>query len=322
MRILHKIKSFLKKKHLIASLTSKPIKKIFWYRDSYEDMLKFKRQQFNTRVAVLGSSPAKWAVDSEFATINRCTNWATAPQSIIDDFRVLKNYHSYLNKDGYVLLFFSHCRALMSDYGDASHFRKYHYILHPILNPFYDEKVYSQLRSEIDYPIYHAIKHPFMILKSFIKFDLLKRIPSNVLKNKMSDIDLEKDSERWMNGWKKEFGKNSFITPLNPNVKDSIEFNKKIILEIAKFCKDRDLQLVFVIPPITNILKKCFSEEFTKEALYNLMAPACNKFNIRILDYLNDREFQESSLFFNSFFLNKRGRKIFTKRLFEDLGLV
>ena len=310
----------MKKKHLIAYLVSKPIKKISWYKDSYGDILKFKRQKFNTHVAVLGSSPAKWAFDESVA--EACANWATAPQSILDDFRVLKNYHSYLSPNGFVLVFLFHCRALMQDYKEASHFKKFHYFLHPILNPFYDETIFLRLKKEIDYPIYYVISHPIRVLKSVIKRDVLKMVASNSITNKMSETQLEQDAEKWMSIWRKEFSEDSFSTPLKASVRESFEFNKQLILEIAEFCKERNLRLAFVIPPITNALKSKFSREFSQAALYELIAPAQKKYNIPLFDYLEDKELQDTDLYFNSFFLNKRGRKLFTEKLMANLKLL
>ena len=321
MSILRKIKSLLKKDHLVAFLASVPIKKLSWYKDTYGDLIKFKKQLFNTKVAVLGSSPAKWALD-EFVTGTTCANWATAPQSFSDDFRVLKNYHSYLSPNGIVLLFFSHCRGLMQDYKDASHFKKYHYFLHPILNPFYNECVYTQLKKEIDYPIFSILKHPLKVLKFIIKRDILKRNARNAIFNKMNESQLEQDAEKWILGWKKEFGESAFDAPLCARVQESVDYNKKLLLEMAEFCKERNLRLAFVIPPLTNALKSKFSDRFTQAALYDLMKPACEKYGIPVFDYLNDTELQDKDLFFNSFFLNKRGRKLFTEQLLKDVGVI
>ena len=95
-----------------------------------------------------------------------------------------------------------------------------------------------------------------------------------------------------------------------------------LILEMAEFCKERDLKLAFVIPPITNALKSKFSKEFSQAALYDLIAPAQEKYNIPLFDYLEDNDFQDVDLYFNSFFLNKRGRTMFTKKLLIDIEKV
>ena len=314
-----KIKALLKKEHFVAHLMSIPVKRMFWYKDTYGDLIKFKNQKFNTRFVVLGSSPAKWAFDESVAGPS-CANWATAPQSIADDFRVLKNYHSYISHNGFVFLFFSHCRGLKRDYSETSHFRKYHFFLHPILNPFYDEHVYTQLKNEIDFPICYVIRHPIKILKSFIKCDLLKRCTSDAVMNRMNEVQLEKDADKWISGWKKEFGEDVFEIPLRTCTQESVSFNKELILEIAEFCKERGLRLAFVIPPLTKTLKSKFSKEFTQTALYDLMAPAQKKYNIPLFDYLNDEELQDKDLYFNSFFLNRLGRKVFTRKLLENVG--
>ena len=40
------------------------------------------------------------------------------------------------------------------------------------------------------------------------------------------------------------------------------------------------------------------------------------------LDYSKESDLQKDELYFNSFFLNTMGRKIFTKRVLDDLHLV
>lgn len=302
----------------LASLISIPIKKTSWYKEAYGDMLKFKKQQFNTQFVVLGSSPAKYAFD-ESATDVKCANWATEPQSIADDFRILKNYHSYISPNGFVLLFLSHCRGLMRDYKESTHFRKYHYLLHPILNPYYEENVYCHLKNEIDYPVIYIIKHPLIFIRSVISKDILKHNINNLCTNQMDEKQLQQDAEKWMNCWKREFGENAFNTPLTKDVQNSLDFNKKLVLEIAEFCKERSLNLVFITTPITDSLKSNFTKEFTQKALYDLIAPAQKKYGIQLIDYLKNEEFENTNLYFNSFFLNKNGRKKFTLNLLDNL---
>ena len=319
MHLLKKINSFVLRKRSVVSVLNKVIKRTQWYKNSYGDVLKYKKVKFNTSLVVLGSSPAKWAFDVCVPEVE-CANWASMPQSIIDDFRILKNYHSYLSPNGLVLLFFSHCRGLKKDYGESSHFRNFHYFLHPILNPFYEERVYEQLKEEIDFPIYRAMEHPLELFKTIVKQDLLKRKPLwNSSRNCMDEDQLNDDAEKWIVGWKKEFGNTVFDVPLCGNVRKSIEFNKNVVCEMAEFCKERSLRLVFVVPPVTKNLKSRFSPSFTQAALYDLISPAQLKYGIPLFDYLDDETLQNADFYFNSFFLNKKGRKIFTDRLIKDL---
>ena len=43
---------------------------------------------------------------------------------------------------------------------------------------------------------------------------------------------------------------------------------------------------------------------------------------VLILDYSKESDLQKDELYFNSFFLNAMGRKVFTKRVLDDLHLV
>jgi hypothetical protein len=42
---------------------------------------------------------------------------------------------------------------------------------------------------------------------------------------------------------------------------------------------------------------------------------------VPLLDYSANKDLMASALYFNSFFLNHRGRQLFTKQVLKDLGL-
>lgn len=293
------------------------IKKSRWFDCAYGDAFKFRFQKFNTEIACLGSSPAKYAFDESIAP--HLANWASAPQSILDDFRILKNYHSYLKKDAYVLLSFSQCRALKYDYEESSHFKKFHYFLHPILNPFYNEDIYIQFKKEVEFPIRYAIKHPLKFAKLILKYDVLKLDGASATSNKMTNQEIEVDAKKWNDIWMKEFSLTSFNLPLKENLNESIDKNARILCDMAEFCKERSLNLVFIVLPVTNALKNVFPDSYNQKALYGVMEPARKKYGIKIIDFLGDEDFSKNDLYFNSFFLNKKGRTMFTKKLLKEL---
>lgn len=89
---------------------------------------------------------------------------------------------------------------------------------------------------------------------------------------------------------------------------------------LVDFCIERELKPVFVIPPVTQHLAKYYMQEFQETYIYSYLKTI--KRDVLILVNSKNLEFRNNdSLYFNSFFLNKKGRKLFTKRVLDDLGL-
>lgn len=93
----------------IASL---PIKKSVWYNslfvgadgETYPDNNWYrKHNERNFDLINLGSSGGKWAFDYSDFDI-KAMNWAQQPQTLLEDFNLLRNYHSILKKGGVVLI--------------------------------------------------------------------------------------------------------------------------------------------------------------------------------------------------------------------------
>ena len=65
-----------------------------WYRDHDER---------NFDVVNLGSSGGKWAC--AYADLNiKAMNWAQQPQTLLEDYNLLRHFHSILKRGGYVLI--------------------------------------------------------------------------------------------------------------------------------------------------------------------------------------------------------------------------
>ena len=65
-----------------------------WYR-SHEER--------NFDVVNLGSSGGKWAFDYADTAV-KGMNWAQQPQTLLEDYNLLRCYHSILRKGGYVII--------------------------------------------------------------------------------------------------------------------------------------------------------------------------------------------------------------------------
>lgn len=297
------------------------LKKTKWYDSIYGDCVKFKKQKFNTQVVNLGSSQGKYAFDySKISVLG--ANWAVAPQPLSDDFRILKNYHSYIKEGGYVLFPLCPFSGFVEDYADINHFRKCHYFLHPILNPHFSETIFQSMKREVEFPLLTVIKNPYKSLKGILKNDFLKRTFALKPFNPMNKVQLENDAANRIESWKKEFSLRNLSDALSSTNQNSIDFNNDLLCEIVDFCTERSLTPIVIIPPVTRQLSEAIPADFRQKTLYAMLKKAQDEKGLKVLDYFDDERFTDYSLYFNSFLLNAKGRELFTKQVLNDLGLL
>ena len=107
---------------------------------------------------------------------------------------------------------------------------------------------------------------------------------------------------------------------LNPKwdkyYQEAIDINRKIV----GFCLERELKPVFICVPLTKFLSSKIPDNVRKHLVTDFVNK-CNENEVPFLDYSEDDEFSNPSYYFNSFFLNLRGRKEFTKRVLNDLNI-
>ena len=89
---------------------------------------------------------------------------------------------------------------------------------------------------------------------------------------------------------------------------------------MVDFCLERGYKPVYVIPPVTKHLSNYFTSSFNETYIYSFLREVDR--NLLLLDYSKDENFQKDDLYFNSFFMNQKGREMFTKRVLKDLNLI
>ena len=137
----------------------------------------------------------------------------------------------------------------------------------------------------------------------------------------MNKETLEKDADQWIKGWKEQFNINDLDSKNIPEeIKIAIQNNAKTLSKMIDFCRERDLRLVFVLPPVTKILNSKFSSTFKELYIYSLF-DGSEKNDVQFLNYLDDERFSDDNYFFNSYFLNAKGRKLFTNQVLKDIKL-
>lgn len=306
-------------------LFSKPIKASFWYKNLFVD---FEHKRYpdnvwyrecderNFDVVNLGSSSAKWAFAWDSAGV-KGMNWANQPQTLIDDFRLLKNFHSILRKGGTVLITIMPFTGLNKQTGVMDTLKYLPTLYWDIVQ---DMPYINQARKLQAYPI--LMGKP--AIKAGLRHVLGRDKPQSDWRtlidyNPMSGEELEKDAAQWMNGWAKQFGISDFEAPLTADNQAGREVRINVMRALVDFIVERGYRPIWVLPPVTKHLSKFFTPKFRETYINSFLREVAR--NVKFLDYTADAELHDDSLYFNSFFLNKRGAHLFTKRVLADIGI-
>lgn len=305
-------------------IANKLVKKTNWWKNQYLATEQFVSNAGyrdnivrNYDIANLGSNPAHFAFFYEDV---KGQSWATGSQGQDMDFEVLKYFHSYLKRGATVIIPIMPFTAISpflkerADYWGLEYYSKFAKILDG-----------SQIRSLPNGKILsYYLLFPLLFNWKAVRF-LIHDVNSDTrymyTEQPLMKMELEQDASNWIKSWLKEFN----LRSLNDVKADfwkkyydeAIEINKTIV----NFCLERDLKPVFLCIPMTKHLSSLFSEDFYQYMIKDFVNYA-NLQKIPFLDYTNDERFQDDNLYFNSFFFNLRGRKIFTKQVLRDLRLV
>nr|WP_308757655.1 hypothetical protein [uncultured Bacteroides sp.] len=239
-------------------------------------------------------------------------NWSTGLQTTYENFGVLKKYHGNINECGFVIFTLAPLGTILktTDF-DRWHRVKYCYILPEFLNR--KEKLF------VRYPLF---MDPVFSIKALLGAFLgcvEKDSRLEVACQRLDKRKLKVDAQMWVDGWKKQFGISDLNAPLSTQNMEKQHVVIKLYQEIIEFVVQRGYKPVFVMPPVTRELGGYFSNTFFENYIY----PFTDSFkDVHFLNYFNDPDFNDPNLYFNSFFLNLNGRKVFTQRVLADLNLI
>jgi hypothetical protein len=301
----------------VILVLNKLVQRTYWYKNQLADGLKFRKQiLFDLDICNLGSNSGKFAFSYEETGL-KGENWAVGPQTLSYDFRVLKNYFSYL-KEGATVLFplcpFSGC---VREYGDDAVNHKYYSFLHPVLILNYSQCTKEKVMRFVNTPFQYS---PLTAIKRLIK-DVPAANDILLSTNSMDVESFEKDANKYLDKWKLEFSISDLDAQVSEQNRDCIGYNTNLLTEMISFCLERNLKPVFVLPPTTKALSSKLSERFRETYIYSFIRNA-NTHHVPFLNYLDDARFSNNELFFNSLFLNAKGKNIFTAVVLNELGLL
>lgn len=270
----------------------------------------------NFDIVNLGSNPAKYGFFYEQV---RGQNWATGSQGLEMDFEILKTYHSYLKKDGVVLIPIMPFTAVSQyiknrpDYWSDVYYMKFAKILD-----------YSQARQlPGGKKLQRMLRYPLIYHPKWVRYVFIDESRDDGLlinEQTMDALELAQDADQWIRGWMREFNVSSMKDFLVKDFEAYREEAKTILKEMVRFCEVRDMKPVFITVPMSGYLAAKFSPEFRKRMIVDFVAEA-NEKNVPFLDYMFDERFSDAAFYNGSFFLNLKGRKAFSMQVIRDLGL-
>lgn len=281
-----------------------------WYRNHDER---------NYDVVNLGSSGGKWAFDYSDMGI-KAMNWAQQPQTLVEDYNLLRCFHSILRKGGYVIITIMPFTGINKKTGlfDAMKYLKIDTQGEPI-----EPNMYWEALKYANNPLLIGKKKAIKAIIQYLRGRETKidKIGNACLDyNPMTEEQLKQDANLWMEGWRHQFSISDFEAPLTPQNQLGRKYRIRIMRELIDFCLIRGYKPIYVIPPVTKFLADKFTPRFREIYIYDYLRDI--ERNILLLDYSGEKDFMAPELYFNSFFLNVKGRKCFTNRVLKDIGLI
>lgn len=301
-------------KHKIASKLNGAIRRTHWFNEElFPDCRKFwNYNTFNTDVINLGSTSGYYAFDYEGLPI-KGGNFALRHNPLSGDQAILKNYFGYLNpKGGHVIIPLCVFSSLAGSYDFMED--RFYTLVYPSSIPHFSYRRQQQIKTIAANPIR---KFPFWSI-----YTELRALLRGTSHSTLTEEQMKTDAERWIKGWKHEFALSDFSQPLSLINKDGVNDAAEILNDIISFCKERNIKPVIMIPPMYHTLAEKFDEKARQLFVYDLIEKIEDK-TVPFHNYMDDSRFsRDSSLFMNSFFLNKKGAKKFTRIALTDIGLL
>ncbi len=290
------------------------IRRGYWYDNVFmPDIRKFNvYNTFNTRVVNLGSSSSVAAFNYSGLNI-KAANWALRRNPLAGDWAVLRNYSSYLNSENSIVIIplcpFSTLAGGYEPFED-----RYYSILYPSTIPSYSYVHDLQAQDKIKNPIKYYPWYGFFM-------DVWHSI-SYGGNQSLSNDKMRQNAQNRINGWLHEFSLNDFSTPLTLWHKDNIKEAIRFLNNIIDYCKEINATPVIVVPPVYQTLLQMLTIE-ARKILFGDVEQLAKEKKILFLNYINDERFStDRTLFMDSFLMNTKGAKIFTKQVLNDLDLI
>ena len=276
--------------------------KIYMQTARYKSTLggadKFFDVPYGLEICNVGSGPAHYGIDYKFCK-KKGFNFSTAPQNFYYGYKLLQHFSSHIKENAIIIIIIM-CPMSFGCNQDTE--RK-----------GYSDKFYGILKKSdiIGYSLRRRLllSHPLVIrmysnMKAILK---RKNIKNNSGTPSVTQI------------WKKEFNlKDLKDETQSASHLDSFEKKMQLLREEVTYCLKHKWKPIFVTPPIPKTTRNEISEEFVKEFSTNNIDVLVSELGIKYLNYYDDKRF-DNTCFTNDIFVNEKGKKLFSKILFNDI---
>lgn len=290
----------------IKRIANALVRRSFWYNHmEFADCAKFwGHRTFDMEVINLGSSSSLAAFDYSVAPELKAANWAMAPQTLVADYEILRNYSSFLKKGATVLIPLCPFSCLG---GSNDHLAdKYYTVLDIASMPHASYVRKQQVLDRKNNPMQY---YPLM--------QLFPRKPKAGAP--MDEARMVADAKMRMESWRKEFSIIRYSDPLSLANKDAFHDGAEILGRILNYCKEHDFRPVVVFPPVSEAMRSQFTGEMQKRFIDDFVREGIDD-KTMFLNYFSDNRFG-NGCFQNSFQLNAAGAKMFTDIVLKEIGL-
>ncbi len=227
-------------------------------------------------------------------------NWGVAPQCIAYSLKLLKFLSPALADGAAVILPIAPFDSCLYEYREDSANWKYY----PLLPP-------DQITG------YTAEKH--QEITAYLAANPVPPDPRIVLTEnpKQTREELEADADFWMDVWHKNFGIADFSAPFPAEYAEERKKSLSALREIRKFCADNGFRFIPVQTPCSEYLRKKLTGSMLENYVYSYLREA------GVLDLLIDEldSMPDAEFYVDSFFLNLKGRQLFTEQILKKTGI-
>lgn len=317
MNVRHIIGGFIRRVKRLKPSKNEIIKNSSWYLSRFPHLSEYRRLKQGASYICIGSTPAKNAIDFLNSKENGY-NLAVAPETIFYDFQVLKNYHSFLKKNGHIIFVlcpFTFLKDYYKDeYGSKSFLNERYYpILHRAMIDTFDETLYHKW-----------VEDPFISLKedwkNFLKCSVKSIIgyKTRIFVSNPDSADLSQNlCKKRVANWMREF----HMQDLEPNhipeeTEKAIKGNIRIFLEMKEFIEERGYKATIVIPPFPKEMIDLLPVKLVQHTLFDPV----NQIGIPYISFYGDEEWLSREFYYHGFLLNDTGRKAFTNKVIERIN--
>lgn len=287
-------------------------KKTNHFNNKFLDIERLKNISESLDIVNLGSNQPKYAFDYTLCNGIKGMNWGVGPQSLEYDFAILRKCSHSLHKDSVVLIPICPLKFFLTRHkGIDIHIKYYGFLPKEDIIDYSDKFI----NTEIKYPLYYHPKRVKFLLKDVSSSNDIMLVENNP----MDESQLRRDADRWIDCWNREFNIDIDNLELSEDNRESIRFNIELLRQILLYCREHSLKAVIMTLPVTGYLGSRFSREFVCNHVVRYIEQANEGYACPTLYYLKGEKFQDPDLYFNSFFMNRKGRRLFTQDVVNEL---